>query len=58
MANDETKYPMEAAIRDVIRYYNEGSVTSALVSLLSDSAEVQKKAKEGADAAKVILLTK
>ena len=48
-------YPLDEAIRDVARYYQAGSVTSALVSLAATTAVTsQEKSKAAADAKEVL----
>lgn len=48
----DKEYPLQAAIGDLIRYYNEGSVTSALVSLAGDTASSANVAIDKANRAK------
>jgi len=46
------KYPLEAGIRDVVKYYRQGHVTSALTMLVEQSALEAKNNADNADAAK------
>jgi len=39
MSKADDIYPLQAAVRDLMRYFQEGSVTSALTSLVSDTAK-------------------
>jgi transposase len=55
MSKSESEYPLEAGIRDVIRYYNEGFVTSALASLAATTALEAKDAAAVADAEKLLI---
>ena len=47
------KYPLEAAIRDIVNYYKQGSVTSALASLAATTSKEADTAMESADKAKL-----
>jgi methyl-accepting chemotaxis protein len=52
MSDNVDKYPLEATIRDVVRYYNAGTITSALVSLREKTAQgAQNAAQEAQKAA-------
>lgn len=53
MNNDESQYPIEAALRDVDSYYSEGSVTSALASLASSTAIEASAAASAAESKKL-----
>ncbi|MBY0236235.1 MAG: hypothetical protein K2W93_14740 [Burkholderiaceae bacterium] len=44
----DSNYPLQAAIRDLMRYYGEGSVTSALSALSTDAANDAAKNSEDA----------
>jgi hypothetical protein len=46
------KYPLEAAMSDLVRYYNEGSLTAALTSLATETAADSKKQIEAAETKK------
>jgi hypothetical protein len=46
MASDDDKYPLEAAMRDIVRYFYEGSTTSALAALAESTASKAKDQEE------------
>jgi len=51
MHKEDNVYPLEAGINDIVKYYHEGTVTSALVSLagkLSAQAETSKGVEDQA----------
>jgi hypothetical protein len=51
MSNEIKDYPLEAALRDLVAYYNEGSLTSALNALAAQTASnAKEKQKDAQDA--------
>lgn len=55
MAKGADQYPLHAGIRDVVSYFNQGSVTAALSALVADTADKAKKAKTKAETAKKLI---
>ena len=48
MVKEVPDYPLEFAIKDLVEYYNQGTLTSALNSLISETAASAKKNEEDA----------
>lgn len=53
MKSDEVEYPLEFGLRDLINYFNEGSVTFALVSMTQTVAAAAASAASSARDARI-----
>ncbi|MDX2081780.1 MAG: hypothetical protein SFU53_13435 [Terrimicrobiaceae bacterium] len=55
MGGSTSGYPLEAGLRDIIRYYDAGTVTSALSSMSAQAAEQKTQAAAAAEKQAAIL---